>query len=298
MVGPVLNAAVTDDGTAINVTGGAVDTVTTVTNQLAAATIGGAVWDVDIVGAHDTAETAGALLDSPGDWATATNVTVDALAANVITSASINDGAITDADVANDVQVDVLTIKTVNATDALNTAADTVTVTDIDTASLVKVWAYSTRELTQLSDIVTTVVLDATTIGTVENVPAVDVVTIETVDATDQLDTAADTGTVTSMAANVITDASMDPDVNTLINDEMKDVLLTDTAAEPGQGAPPAEPTIEQMIHYLYKYFRNKIVTSANTIELYNDAGAVVDQKAAISDDGSEFTRTEMETGP
>jgi hypothetical protein len=141
-------------------------------------------------------------------------------------------------------------------------------------------------------------VLDATTIGTVENVPAVDVLTIETVDATDQLDTAANTVTVTSIGANVITDASMAADVDTLVNDEVKDVLLTDTAAEPGQGAPPASPTIEQMIHYLYKYWRNQIITSANTIELYNDAGAVVDQKWTIGDDGSDFTRGEAATGP
>ena len=47
---------------------------------------------------------------------TATNVTtVNGLAANVITSASINDGAITDAKVADAVKVDVNTIKTVDA---------------------------------------------------------------------------------------------------------------------------------------------------------------------------------------
>lgn len=218
-------------------------------NPPSAATIAGAVWDEDIVGAHDGAETAGALLDSPGDWATATSiaqiegvdatdqldtaastVTVTAMANNVITSASINDGAITDADVADDVTVNVKTIETVDATDALDTAANTVT--------------------------------------------------------------------VTAFAANVINDAAIDPDVDTLVNDEMKDVLATDTHTEPGQEAPPAEPTIEEMIHYLYKYFRNKIVTDANTIELYNDAGAVVDQQWSIDDDGADFTRGEAVTGP
>ncbi len=43
------------------------------------------------------------------------------LAANAITSSEIADGAITDAKVANDVQVDVLTIETVDATDQINT---------------------------------------------------------------------------------------------------------------------------------------------------------------------------------
>ncbi len=55
--------------------------------------------------------------------------TVNALANNVITTASINDGAITDAKVANDVQVDVVTIETGDATDAINTEADNAVVT-------------------------------------------------------------------------------------------------------------------------------------------------------------------------
>lgn len=96
-------------------------------------------------------------------------------------------------------QTDALQIEATDATDQLDTAAATVTVTDIDTASLVKVWAYSTRELTHLEDTTTTVSLATSTIGTVENVPAVDVVTIETVDATDALDTAAATVTVTDI---------------------------------------------------------------------------------------------------
>ena len=60
----------------------------------------------------------------------------------------------------------------------------------------------------------------------------------------------------------------------------------------------PASASISAKIGYLYKYWRNKIITSANTIELYNDAGDTVDQKSAISDDGSDFTRGEIETGP
>lgn len=60
MVGDPLNAATSDDGGTINVTGGAIDTVTTATNT----------------------------------------TTVNGLAANVITSASINDGAITTAELA------------------------------------------------------------------------------------------------------------------------------------------------------------------------------------------------------
>ncbi|MBD3262735.1 MAG: hypothetical protein GF334_13880 [Candidatus Altiarchaeales archaeon] len=41
-------------------------------NDPTAASVADAVWDEVIVGAHDGANAAGALLDSPGDWATAT----------------------------------------------------------------------------------------------------------------------------------------------------------------------------------------------------------------------------------
>ena len=82
VVGDPLNLATTDDGGTINVTGGAIDTVTTTATATATTTVNG-------------------------------------LAANVITSASIADGGITDADVANDVQVDVASIST-DATAANN----------------------------------------------------------------------------------------------------------------------------------------------------------------------------------
>ncbi len=86
------------------------------------------------------------------DTAAAT-VTVTALAANVITSASINDGAISDADVDDDVMVDVKTIETGDATDALDTAAATVTVTalaaNVITAASINASAIGASELAE-----------------------------------------------------------------------------------------------------------------------------------------------------
>ncbi len=82
------------------------------------------------------------------------------------------------------------------------------------------------------------------------------------------------------------------------INAEVVDALATDTYAEPGQGAPAATNTLAAKIGYLFKAFRNKIVQDATTLEIYNDAGAVVDQKATISDDGTDYTRGEIGTGP
>ena len=92
-----------------------------VSGAVSAAEVADAVWDEVIVSAHDTSNTAGALLDSPGDWATATGfatptnitagtittatnvTTVNGLAANVITAASINDAAFDNATWAADV---------------------------------------------------------------------------------------------------------------------------------------------------------------------------------------------------
>ena len=71
-----------------------------------------------------------------------------------------------------------------------------------------------------------------------------------------------------------------------------------DTYAEPGQENPAATASITTKLGYLYKYWRNKTVTDATTIELYDDVGTTVDQKSTISDDGTDFTKNEFGTGP
>lgn len=81
------------------------------------------------------------------------------------------------------------------------------------------------------------------------------------------------------------------------VNTEVVDVLTVDTIAEMAQGAPPSAPTMQQIINYLYRMWRNKITTTATTISLYDDAGAVVLTKSTISDDGTTFTKGEHVTG-
>jgi len=81
------------------------------------------------------------------------------------------------------------------------------------------------------------------------------------------------------------------------VNAQVVDALATDTYAEPAQGAPAATLSLASKIAYLYKAWRNKTTSDADSIDIYNDAGAVVDQKAVISDDGTTFTRGEMGTG-
>lgn len=82
------------------------------------------------------------------------------------------------------------------------------------------------------------------------------------------------------------------------VNDEMVDVMNTDTYGEVGQGAPGATVSIFTMIRHLYKNWRNKKIQSATLFELYNDAGDTVDTKATVSDDGSDATKQEMVSGP
>ena len=81
------------------------------------------------------------------------------------------------------------------------------------------------------------------------------------------------------------------------INDQVADVLKTDTIAEMAQGAPPVNPTIEEAINYLYRKFRNKQETTAAEDAIYNDAGDVKLFKSAISDDTVTFTKGEYASG-
>lgn len=99
-------------------------------------------------------------------------------------------------------------------------------------------------------------------------------------------------GNVTGSVGSLATQAKAD------VNTEVLDVLNTDTFAEPGQGPPAATASLVAKIGYLYKFLRNKVTQTSTIFSVYNDAGSVVDQKAAVSDDGSTFTRAEIETGP
>ena len=65
-----------------------------------------------------------------------------------------------------------------------------------------------------------------------------------------------------------------------------------------GVDSPGASTTMQAKLNYLYKFARNKIITSSAAISVYDDAGSVVDQKSTISDDGTNFTRGEFVTGP
>lgn len=82
------------------------------------------------------------------------------------------------------------------------------------------------------------------------------------------------------------------------VNAEMVDVLSVDTVTLPGQGAPTVTPTIEEMLAWLYKTFRNKKEQTTGEWRLYDDAGTTVDSKATVSDAGGVTTKEEIATGP
>ncbi len=73
--------------------------------------------------------------------------------------------------------------------------------------------------------------------------------------------------------------------------------MLDDTRTEPGQGAPAVNPDSMTKLDYLYKAWRNKTLQSSTEYKLYDDAGTTIDQKATVSDDGTDFTKGEVSTG-
>lgn len=74
--------------------------------------------------------------------------------------------------------------------------------------------------------------------------------------------------------------------------------FLNQTLSEIGQGSPSASASLVDMIRYLYKGWRNKKTQTSSQYSLFNDDGVTVDQKAAVSDDGTTTTIDEVQSGP
>lgn len=81
------------------------------------------------------------------------------------------------------------------------------------------------------------------------------------------------------------------------VNDQVVDVMKTDTTSEMSQGAPPATPTFEEMIAYIYFRLRNKTTTTASEDAMWDDAGTTKLIKATISDNGTTFEKSEYVSG-
>lgn len=75
-------------------------------------------------------------------------------------------------------------------------------------------------------------------------------------------------------------------DVAAAIYDQVLAALRAGTLTEPGAGAPPANPTPEQALMYLYAAWKNKVVTTKTETTIYADDGTPM-AKAAWSDNGN-----------
>jgi len=89
----------------------------------------------------------------------------------------------------------------------------------------------------------------------------------------------------------------MSTEMKAEVNVEVSDVLKIDTVAEMSQGAPPAAPTMEQMLNYLYRMWRNKTTATGDELAMYDNAGTTKLVKAVITKVGSLFTKGEMGSG-
>jgi hypothetical protein len=103
--------------------------------------------------------------------------------------------------------------------------------------------------------------------------------------------------TVTNLT-NAPTVGDLTATMKASVNTEVLDVLNVDTFAEPGQEAPAATNTLVKKIGYIYKFLRNKITQTSSQLSVYADDGSTVDQKAAVTDDGTTTTRAEIGSGP
>lgn len=109
-------------------------------------------------------------------------------------------------------------------------------------------------------------------------------------------DTIAGVTTVTNLT-NAPANGDLTATMKTSVNDQVVDVIRTDTTSEMSQGAPPATPTFEEMVAYLYFKMRNKQETTASEDAIYNNAGDTKLFKSTISDNGTTFTKQEYGSG-
>ena len=76
-------------------------------------------------------------------------------------------------------------------------------------------------------------------------------------------------------------------------------MLKTDTTTEPSQAAPPATPTMQEILTYLYVALRDRVDvdTVSGSKEFYNDAGTVIFKKA-MTDAGGIYSEAKAVIGP
>lgn len=74
--------------------------------------------------------------------------------------------------------------------------------------------------------------------------------------------------------------------------------LLNDARGEPGQGAPPVNPSHVEKTDYIYKSWRNKSDNDGSITNFYADDGTTVDHKQTTSSAAGTVTKAEIVAGP
>ncbi|MDX9787948.1 MAG: hypothetical protein RBT11_14275 [Desulfobacterales bacterium] len=105
-------------------------------------------------------------------------------------------------------------------------------------------------------------------------------------------------GTITTVTnlTNAPTSGDLTATMKASVNAEVVDAISVDTIAELAQGIPSATPTLAQAVMLPYMKLRNKTTTTDAELSIYNDAGTKI-AKAALSDDGTTFTKAELDSG-
>ena len=112
-----------------------------------------------------------------------------------------------------------------------------------------------------------------------------------------QTDIETDTAEIGTAGAGLTDLGGMATGMKAEVNAEVADVLTIDTTSEPPQGPPPETPTFEQMVAYGYFKLRNKSETTSTEDAMYDNAGTTKIMKAALTDNGTTFTKGEYGTG-
>ena len=106
--------------------------------------------------------------------------------------------------------------------------------------------------------------------------------------------------TTTDIPATISSLATKVDTITGYLTTEVADILalLDNARAEPAAGAPAVNPDLATKIDYLYAAWRNKVTQTSTKYVLFKDDGSTQMLMADVEDDGTTFTRSEMEEYP
>jgi len=100
-----------------------------------------------------------------------------------------------------------------------------------------------------------------------------------------------------TFAADVGTTAIAGNNIGLACDKSIIKQIATDTMTAIAVAAPPSVPTIEEMIRYLYFFWRNKTTSTDAVVSMFQDDALTVACKANIADAAGTFTKDEYISG-